>query len=347
MFDSDIVEIAIGLIFVYFLLSLVASSATEWISRVTKLRASNLYDGIENMLENPELMKKFYTHPLITPTLQAYSKDKKKIEDELAKTLDVRQIKKLLRNKPSYISSRNFAMVLLEVVGKGSGLENVKALQDGNKEVVPDVGSIRQSLLALVNQAGGDYENAVTNVEKWFDDVMDRAGGWYTRKAQLITLIIAFAVAIVLNADTLTIVHQLSQDSTLRATVVSAADTYVQNAQLEGEGTGLEDATTQELRDELQSLGIPLGWAGKWEDPDGDGRPEEIRAFPNPFIPGQTSPFFRKLAGLIITGLAVSLGAPFWFDLLKKISNIRGAGAAPAPAAGAAPQKADTIAEEK
>ena len=106
MFDSDIVEIAIGLIFVYFLLSLVASSVTEWVSRVTKMRASTLYDGIENMLEDPELIGKFYTHPLITPTLQAYSRGKEdivaKLEEELDKqVVNMKQIKKLLRNKPS------------------------------------------------------------------------------------------------------------------------------------------------------------------------------------------------------------------------------------------------------
>ena len=346
MFDSDIVEIAIGLIFVYFLLSLVASSVTEWVSRVTKMRASTLYDGIENMLEDPELIKKFYTHPLITPTLQSLSKGRIDIEAQLdaelqKQVIDKRQIKKLLKNKPSYISSRNFAMVLLEVARDGSGSKNVASLRESIKEGLPGDSSIERSLLTLVDQAGGDFEKAATNVEKWFDDVMDRVGGWYTRKAQLITLIFAFTVAIAFNADTLTIVHQLSQDTTLRATVVSAADRIVENAQ-QVEETGLEDATTQELRDQLQSLGIPLGWAGKWEDPDGDGLPEELRALPNPFIPGQSWPFVRKLLGLFITGMAISLGAPFWFDLLKKISNIRGSGAAPAPAE-AAPAPAAAV----
>jgi hypothetical protein len=350
MFDSDIVEIAIGLIFVYFLLSLVASAVTEWISRMAGLRSSNLYDGIENILQDPELIRKFYTHPLITPTLKAYNRKKDDIEQELDAKLrqlnaelekqdvDVKAVEKIKRefkgliaNKPSYISSRNFALVLLEVAQEGSASQNVKALQEALSKGLPGDSSIERSLLTLVDQASGNFEKTVTNVENWFDDVMDRASGWYARKAQLITLAFAFVVAIGLNADTLTIVHQLSQDRTLRATVVAAADRYVEEAQTDPEA-GLEDATTQGLRDELQSLGIPLGWRGKWEDTDGDGRPEEIRAFPNPLIIGQTAPFFLKLLGLIITAMAISLGAPFWFDLLGKISNIRGAGSAPAPA---------------
>src|SRR5437870_4444360 len=37
----------------------------------------------------------------------------------------------------------------------------------------------------------------------------------------------------------------------------------------------------------------------------------------------------QKLVGLLLTGLALSLGAPFWFDLLSKLINLRGAGAKP------------------
>ena len=39
-----------------------------------------------------------------------------------------------------------------------------------------------------------------------------------------------------------------------------------------------------------------------------------------------------KVIGWLITGLAVALGAPFWFDLLNKLVNLRGAGPRPAPA---------------
>ena len=38
---------------------------------------------------------------------------------------------------------------------------------------------------------------------------------------------------------------------------------------------------------------------------------------------------FSKLLGYILTALAISLGAPFWFDLLKKLVNIRSAGNKP------------------
>jgi hypothetical protein len=39
--------------------------------------------------------------------------------------------------------------------------------------------------------------------------------------------------------------------------------------------------------------------------------------------------WLTKVLGWFVTGLALSLGAPFWFDLLGKFMNIRGAGPKP------------------
>jgi hypothetical protein len=33
--------------------------------------------------------------------------------------------------------------------------------------------------------------------------------------------------------------------------------------------------------------------------------------------------FERKLPGWLLTGMAISLGAPFWFDLLNKFMVVR------------------------
>lgn len=38
-----------------------------------------------------------------------------------------------------------------------------------------------------------------------------------------------------------------------------------------------------------------------------------------------------RLLGFLLTALMISLGAPFWFDLLKKLVNLRGAGVKPEP----------------
>ena len=94
MFGSYLLEIAIGIFFLYLLLSLFCSAINEWISRIFKLRANNLREGIKNLLDDPGFTayaKKVYDHALI----KGLSK----------------------RGKlPSYIPSRIFASAVMDIV---------------------------------------------------------------------------------------------------------------------------------------------------------------------------------------------------------------------------------------
>jgi hypothetical protein len=60
---------------------------------------------------------------------------------------------------------------------------------------------------------------------------------------------------------------------------------------------------------------FPLGWTNE--------------TFPNVALWPVAGFLFFKLIGIGATALALSLGAPFWFDLLQKIMNIRGTGPKP------------------
>jgi len=50
----------------------------------------------------------------------------------------------------------------------------------------------------------------------------------------------------------------------------------------------------------------------------------------DPTLSGDTADWLVKLAGFVISAFAVMLGAPFWFDLLKKIVPVRMTGMKPA-----------------
>ena len=68
MFGSEIPEIAVGVGFLYLLLSLVCSAITEGIARAFAMRSGTLRSGIRNLLCDPHgkgLAKDFYNHPLI------------------------------------------------------------------------------------------------------------------------------------------------------------------------------------------------------------------------------------------------------------------------------------------
>jgi hypothetical protein len=171
--------------------------------------------------------------------------------------------------------------------------------------------SVEQPLLALLGEANGDLMAFRKGIEKWFDEIMERIDGWYTRKTQVITICIAIVVAIIFNADTIMMANTLMQNSNLRDAIVATASQI--------------DPGEQELAKELSKLQTELlgtgivGWLPRSDDY------VDSREFPT-----SAEDVFLKVAGLLLTAGLVSLGAPFWFDILNKVSNIRATGPPPA-----------------
>ena len=89
-------------------------------------------------------------------------------------------------------------------------------------------------------------------------------------------------------------------NSPLRASLVESAKSFV--AQPGGENRSIKDVV-----ETISAVSLPIGWS---EFPKRDQLP-------------------IIFLGWLITAFAVSLGAPFWFDLLNKFMNIRSAGKAP------------------
>lgn len=78
---------------------------------------------------------------------------------------------------------------------------------------------------------------------------------------------------------------------------------------------------------------LPLGWGEA-------NRNQQLGRDPDSNQPNQNIPFLLWLRiplGWIVSGLAISMGASFWFDLLGKLVNVRNAGKRPDPAANVAP----------
>src|SRR5580704_11344080 len=53
MFDSSVLDVAIGLIFVYLLLGLMCTTVNEWLAQLFKTRAATLKEGIRRLLNAP------------------------------------------------------------------------------------------------------------------------------------------------------------------------------------------------------------------------------------------------------------------------------------------------------
>jgi hypothetical protein len=225
--------------------------------------------------------------------------------------------------QPSYIPKHTFAAAFLDmlhsvaakaVANPGNALEKLR----GAIASLPEQSEIRQQLEAVIDDTVTDYQEARARVEKWFDDSMERVSGWYKRRSQVIVLIIAVVVVGAGNADTVVIARSLAHDSVLRQGLVTAAEQTVKLGSPEArtEPDALKAvAQLQETQAQLNNLRLPIGW-------NGDSQ-ATIGKLPDPRRLPEGWHWVTKIVGLLFTILAVSMGAPFWFDVLNKVVNAR------------------------
>lgn len=220
---------------------------------------------------------------------------------------------------------------------------------------------LEHALGNAIDQVGQDIivgENTLAqsriNVEKWFNDTMDRSSGWYKRNQQFVSFLIGLFLAIGLNVDALSISNQLWIQPALRATLVAQAEKYTgSNAGAAGAATGSQSggqtndigSAIKQVQDNLYALNIPLGWKmvpGTYDQRSGlctyETTPQVIHPYGFTFAnrcivwadaPGGVWAWTSKILGLLLIAGATTFGAPFWFDMLQKLVSIRNAGVKP------------------
>ena len=196
---------------------------------------------------------------------------------------------------PSYVNPEIFGAALIEVVARDQGGKHAFELTATElRETIAKIdprNPARGLLLSLADRADAQVGQLGQRVADWYDAAMDRVAGWYKRQVKYSLLAVAAVVTVAVNADTIRIAEQLWRDDALRAAITAAAEQAVAEAELS-------------RLDERAQLGtFPIG-------------------YPDPF-PGITA---RTIVGWLLTIAAISLGAPFWFDLLGKIVHLRASG---------------------
>jgi hypothetical protein len=288
MFDLAALDVALGLIFVYLVLSLVCTAVNETASSVLAWRADTLREGIANLLGSDDERRKLYDHPVVAGLIRGKSRWWHREE-----------------RYPSYIPARVFAVAVLNPLkdGKVVGTSVIEAIA-----AMPE-GKPKQAMETLWQEAGRDVTRFRASLETWYDEAMSRVSGWYRRRVQFWLWVWALALTLGLHVDTIQIANKLWTDDATRAAVVARAEQAAGTPLTE---TNLENAA--ENVQELEALKIPIGWADSF--PPGDRKHDLWVVLINAL-------------GLLLTAVALTLGAPFWFDLLKKVANIRAAGKAP------------------
>ena len=357
---SDTLEIAIGLSFVFLLLSLIMTALQESVESLMKVRSKRLFQGFIELLNDPQrrdaaagVVKVLYEHPLIHGLYRG--------DFETAK---------LKNHLPSYIPSRNFALALIDQViaarvdpapsheaSVSPAATPAERLRLAAERIQSE--PLRRAVVQAVDLGAGDMEKIQTSLEAWFDSGRDRVSGWYRRQTHHFMFVTGLIAAVVLNINALMIADGLAQNATLRRAVAASAEREIKNYQ--SSPTPAEAATSpapapapgtaegappapapaapstadrgtiisSKAIAEIQNLGLPIGWGVA-------GRQSYIQAFDaldrsrptdefKIFGVGMVSIGLHLTMGLgwLMTALAVTLGAPFWFDILNRLVVIR------------------------
>ncbi len=218
--------------------------------------------------------------------------------------------------------------------------EGIGALLVGLKKVKDD--AVRLAMETIIRTAES-VDDARQKLEQWFDDSMSRVSEAYQRKMQLYSLVIGLLIALLVNVDTLQLARTLWEDPVLRADLVQAAEQFDQQAALDAT-TGAtttpdssateifqaaqEDATAaRQTVQQILDLRLPVGW--RWQDlsdlPDDDPLRTDNSNLWNFFPANNPSHWLglllAKIVGCVATMIAIAQGAPFWFDLLNRLTG--------------------------
>jgi hypothetical protein len=287
MSTNAVIDVGIGIILMYLLLSLICTIVNEFAANMLRLRAKTLATGLKDLIDDPNLLTAFQGHGLIAGQTQ------------------------MARGQPSYLAGRTVALALIDCLDANKPVALVSEVVTTASNLPPS--NVRDAILTAATAAGNDIEKLRTSMALWFDDSMDRVSGVFKRYAHWLSLAVGLLIAIALNADTFAVANSLWHDGALRAQIAASAGQAV--------GGG---ASADQLKQTMENLSVieadlrpfPIGWS------DAATRPDL-----NWSASGWT--IAQKVVGLLITGLALSLGAPFWFDLLSKFVNLRATGNKP------------------
>jgi hypothetical protein len=164
----------------------------------------------------------------------------------------------------------------------------------------------------------------------------------FKRYNQAMALILGLIFSLMLNVDSINLAQYLWREPTVRQIIANQASSFQPSqTQAVAPSQAVEQFTQQ-----FYGLNLPMGW-----DIEIYGAPalynSACQLFPRgsqyfgiplfgsnicltqPRSSGQTN-ILLKLLGITITAGATAQGAPFWFDMLKRLVNLRGTGPNPA-----------------
>lgn len=355
---NQFLETGISLVLIFFIFSVITYVIQELIAVNLKYRSKMLWKSMAQLFDGFRLEGRYSLQKKLPTGLTPAT-------DAFFAHAQIKSLQKDLKRLPAYIPSPNFAMALMDLVAQ----KNSQPQQDlytnfkeGLKGFTNSSGNIFPVLKNLVDSSA-NVKELQKKIESWFNDYMNRVSGWYQSQIVFSVRLIAIALTLAFNVNIIKLVHIIYNNEQVRTAMVAIAEkveesptpindyynysfqTTIQKidsafeerkknvindpvklASIQGE----KDSTlaveakkyTRKKIDAINSLtaqlgtsGIPLGWNANIF--------EEDIAHNN--LPG----WLLMLIGWGIGAGCIAMGAPFWFDMLAKLVNVRRSGIKP------------------
>ena len=328
--SSAILDVAIGIAFVYLFLSLICSVVNEGIATLLSLRAKNLVNGISSLFSESKIadgrqfVEAIYAHGLI----RGLYKNPEKVDPQTAAkppadipapainlplieiSLHLPSVLTLVDkwfdvNLPAYIPSPTFparsstSSRRLTPRGRGRWTTCASALPS----FLPALPS--KPSLSLIAETQSDVDEFGRKVQSWFNDSMDRAADRYKHRTQAVLLTIALAVTVVLNVDTIKLAQSLWNNPIERQAMVDLAQKIYRRQSEAAADRRRVQGTSRPDRFRGPATSLPLRMA--------EQAPRAIL-----LLAGNLDWLVYHHAGPVA-------GPPFWFDTLNKFMQVRSA----------------------
>jgi hypothetical protein len=166
----------------------------------------------------------------------------------------------------------------------------------------------KQAMLNWIHQGVTTLSDLRSRTGAYFAGMLNQAALTFRAKARSVVIVLSIVVTLLFGTDSIQLARDLWTDAGLRSIAAQQATV----------AAGQQSSPSQfnNLLDQLNLLSLRVGW---WN-------------MPRTALPSSTSDWLgyvlMKLVGLGITATAVSQGSSFWYDLLKRIAGAPSAGSA-------------------
>ncbi len=332
------VDVALGITIVYLGTSLFVTIINEYIAQLFNLRGRNLFRALGQLIQDKHLRTALQGVPALKPYFEDSDSTFKRLRGHSISYVDTQVLAQILIQLIPHQSTTTPPSAQqtppqsnLPLTPSTTTLEPEQLTSTGTSarsrtkgEVLQDLANapidlnLKRQLMAVIHSASESLESVTQAVSSWADRSLTMLGEHYKRNMQILSFIVSLFVAGILNIDTIALVDHLYKDKELRTTVAELAIRFGEQHRSEDINACLTKSSEARKKDDKckDLLGLVDAIQSKNKDLGQlpIGRPTSVTDYtPKPL----------QMVGWFLTALAASLGAPFWFDLLTKLVNVR------------------------